>query len=120
MSDWRSQPRNGRSQILPLLADIKKRLATGETQKMIFDSYPEIAMSYAQFTRYVKKYCIDELKQLEPETVKTISESIVTQPSEPARKKVRNPADLKRVRTRPIDLEELQNSAGDKDESSNS
>jgi len=124
MSDWRKQPRQGRSQFLPLLDDIKNRLALGETQKMIFESYPDLEMSYPQFTRYVKKYCLNELQQVtkvpvnktEPEQPKS---SDGQQPTS-QRLVVRNPSDLKRLRSQPIDLEELQNSAGEDDESSNS
>ncbi|MGK7247443.1 hypothetical protein ACSPAH_23370 [Buttiauxella agrestis] len=124
MSDWRKQPRQGRSQFLPLLDDIKNRLTRGETQKMIFESYPDLEMSYPQFTRYVKKYCLNELQQVtkvpvskaEPEQPKT---SDGQQPAL-ARMAVRNPSDLKKLKSRPVDLEELQNSAGENDESSNS
>lgn len=124
MSDWRKQPRQGRSQFLPLLDEIKNRLALGETQKMIFESYPDLEMSYPQFTRYVKKYCLNELQLItkvpvnktEPEQPKS---SDGEQQSSP-RITVRNPSDLKKLRSQPIDLEELQNSTGDDDESSNS
>lgn len=124
MSDWRKQPRQGRSQFLPLLDEIKNRLALGETQKMIFESYPDLEMSYPQFTRYVKKYCLNELQlvtkvpvnKTEPEQPKS---SDGKQPTS-QRVAVRNPSDLKRLRSQPIDLEELQNSAGEDDESSNS
>ncbi|WP_340621869.1 hypothetical protein [Xenorhabdus siamensis] len=124
MSDWRTNPRQGRSQFLPLLDEIKKRLTLGETIKMIFESYPELKMSYPQFTRYIKKYCVDESKLVAHETrsKKSVNkaESMVVPTVEAVRKSVQNPADLKRLRNQPIDLEELRDSLGDKNESSNS
>ncbi|EOV9567741.1 hypothetical protein ACN5L9_004152 [Cronobacter sakazakii] len=124
MSDWRKQPRQGRSQFLPLLDEIKSRLVLGETQKMIFESYPDLEMSYPQFTRYVKKYCLSEITQVTkvPEH-KVAPEKTNTddgQLDNKSRMVVRNPSDLKKLRSQPIDLEELQNSAGEEDESSNS
>ncbi|MGT2009418.1 hypothetical protein SPM35_23815 [Enterobacter hormaechei subsp. xiangfangensis] len=124
MSDWRKQPRQGRSQFLPLLDEIKSRLVLGETQKMIFESYPDLEMSYPQFTRYVKKYCLSEITQVTkvPE-LKAAPEKTNTddgQLDNKSRMVVRNPSDLKKLRSQPIDLEELQNSAGEEDESSNS
>lgn len=124
MSDWRKQPRQGRSQFLPLLDEIKNRLVLGETQKMIFESYPDLEMSYPQFTRYVKKYCLDEVQQVtkvpvnktEPEQTKLSDGQNATQ----TRRVVRNPGDLKKLRSQSIDLEELRNFTGTDNESSNS
>lgn len=65
MSDWRSNPRTGKSTFMPLLSNINERVRLGENVKMIYDSYIEnntIEMSYPQFTRYVKRYCIGEQK----------------------------------------------------------
>ncbi|EBC5631756.1 hypothetical protein R2089_004459 [Salmonella enterica] len=124
MSDWRKQPRQGRSQFLPLLDEIKSRLVLGETQKMIFESYPDLEISYPQFTRYVKKYCISEITQVtkvpEHKAVPEKENNDDGQPDNKSRMVVRNPSDLKKLRSQPIDLEELQNSAGEEDESSNS
>lgn len=124
MSDWRKQPRQGRSQFLPLLDEIKSRLVLGETQKMIFESYPDLEISYSQFTRYIKKYLHSEIVQVtkvpahkaEPKQTKSVD----GQPENQQRMVVRNPGDLKKLRSLSIDLEELQNSAGEEDESSNS
>jgi len=124
MSDWRKQPRQGRSQFLPLLDEIKSRLVLGETQKMIFESYPDLEMSYPQFTRYVKKYCLSEIEQVTKVPVQKTeprqTKSSDGQPESQPRKVIRNPGDLKKLRSQSIDLEDLQNSAGEKDESSNS
>ncbi|EAT9596160.1 hypothetical protein DOF57_23520 [Salmonella enterica] len=124
MSDWRKQPRQGRSQFLPLLDEIKSRLVLGETQKMIFESYPDLEISYPQFTRYVKKYCIREITQVtkipEHKAAPEKENNDDGQPDNKPRMVVRNPSDLKKLRSQPIDLEELQNSAGEEDESSNS
>lgn len=124
MSDWRKQPRQGRSQFLPLLDEIKSRLVLGETQKMIFESYPDLEMSYPQFTRYVKKYCLSEITQVikvpEHKVAPEKKNTDDGQLDNKSRMVVRNPSDLKKLRSQPIDLEELQNSAGEEDESSNS
>ena len=124
MSERQTKTRQGRSKFLPLLKEIKDRLALGETQKMIFESYPDLEMSYPQFTRYVKKYCSDEIQQLtaknEPQNIIEREQVTSEKHSEPVRKNVRNPADLRRLRQTPVDLEALQNSEGKDDESSNS
>jgi len=124
MSDWRSNPRQGRSQFLPLLDDIKKRLVLGETQKMIFESYPDLAISYPQFTRYIKKYCTNEVQQVtkepEPKKIEQTTKTEVSDALSSSRQVARNPADLRRLRNRTIDLEELENSQGNEDESSSS
>lgn len=107
-----------------MLKEIKDRLALGETQKMIFESYPDLEISYSQFTRYVKKYCAEKIQQVdaenEPKHIVECEKITSEQPSDTGLKKVRNPADLRRLRQRPVDLEALQNSEGNKDESSNS
>lgn len=124
MSERQTKTRQGRSKFLPLLKEIKDRLALGETQKMIFESSPDLEMSYPQFTRYVKKYCADEIQQVtaknEPQNIIEREQVTSEKQSEPVRKNVRNPADLRRLRQTPVDLEALQNSEGKDDESSNS
>lgn len=122
MSDWRTNPRQGRSQFLPLLDEIKKSIDNGETIKMIFESYPALKMSYPQFTRYIKKYCGDEIKV---STQKSDNGAAVQQSdtqdvstAKPART-ARNPADLRKLRKQNIDLEELRE-LGEKNESGNS
>lgn len=124
MSERQTKTRQGRSKFLPLLQEIKNRLALGQTQRMIFESYPDLEMSYTQFTRYVKKYCADEIKHLtqntEPHNVIASAQTVNENPPDTFRKIARNPADLRRLRQRPVDLEALQNSEGNDDESSNS
>lgn len=124
MSDWRANPRQGRSKFLPLIDEIKERLKNGETQKMIYESYPTLGMGYPQFTRYVKKYCIeqDERKAKYSASIDVSQKKHTTGQKQPelSQRKARNPADLKKLRAMPIDLEELQNIAGDKNESSDS
>lgn len=61
MSDWRNNPRQGKSRFMPLLDEVNKQIALGETVKQIYDAFTDqgiIEMSYPQFTRYVKRYCI--------------------------------------------------------------
>lgn len=122
MSDWRTNPRQGRSQFLPLLDEIKKSIENGETIKMIFESYPELKMSYPQFTRYIKKYCGDETKvstqKADNGAAVQQSDSQDVSTAKPART-ARNPADLRKLRKQNIDLEELRE-LGEKNESGNS
>lgn len=40
MTDWRANPITGKSQFIPLLPEIKKRLALGETYKQIHKALP--------------------------------------------------------------------------------
>lgn len=123
MTDWRTNPRQGRSQFLPLLGDINKRLALGETIKMIFDSYSEIAMSYSQFTRYIKKYCNNEIRTKKDNTDKNATvpsnyqkEGVVSD----SKQRIRNPADLRKLINKGVNLEELKNFKGVDNDSSNS
>jgi hypothetical protein len=123
MSDWRTNPRQGRSQFLPLLGEVKKRLALGETMKMIFESYPELKMSYAQFTRYIKKYCEDEIQAFAQKTdnaATALNNNEIAEQVSETKQRVRNPADLRRLRNKDIDLDELKNSTGEENDSSNS
>ncbi|ERT14912.1 hypothetical protein [Photorhabdus temperata] len=120
MSDWRTNPRQGRSQFLPLLDEIKQRLALGETIKMIFESYPNLKISYPQFTRYIKKYCAAETYKTVSKKTDDINESKEDVAKETSRITIRNPADLRKLRNQSIDLEELKNSLGDENESSDS
>lgn len=106
---------------MPLLDEIKQRLVLGETIKMIFESYPDLKMSYPQFTRYIKKYCENENRLVAKKTgtEKTAyKEEVHEVPAHETARRVRNPADLKRLRNQSIDLEELKDSLGDKNESS--
>ncbi|MGP3284137.1 TraK family protein [Serratia bockelmannii] len=86
MSDWRSNPRTGKSTFMPLLGDINDRIKLGETVKMIYESYIEngtIDMSYPQFTRYVKRYCVDEQKDKSVNTKKEKEQTKEDKRSEP-------------------------------------
>ena len=86
MSDWRSNPRTGKSTFMPLLGDINERIKLGETVKMIYESYIEngtIDMSYPQFTRYVKRYCVDEQKDKSVNTKKEKEQTKEDKRSEP-------------------------------------
>lgn len=87
MSDWRNNPRQGKSRFMPLLDEVNKRIALGETVKQIYDAFTDqstIDMSYPQFTRYVKRYCIGA-EQTKPVAIAPKNrEPVKTQPVVPA------------------------------------
>lgn len=59
MNDWRTRPRTGRSQFIPLMNEIKNRLDQGETNKQIHDdltAQDRIEIGYDQFARYIRKH----------------------------------------------------------------
>ena len=59
MTDWRTRPRTGRSQFIPLMNEIKIRLDQGETNKQIHDdltAQDRIEIGYDQFARYIRKH----------------------------------------------------------------
>jgi hypothetical protein len=59
MTDWRTKPRTGRSQFIPLINEIQNRLSQGETNKQIHDSLTaqnKIEIGYDQFARYIRNY----------------------------------------------------------------
>jgi len=58
MTDWRSKPRTGKSQVIPWGQVIRERLALGATMKQVFDELVEkdsITLGYRQFVRYVNE-----------------------------------------------------------------
>lgn len=58
MSDWRTKPRNGKSQVVPLMAEIQSKLDLGHTIKAIYTGLVEsgkLEIGYHQFTLYIKK-----------------------------------------------------------------
>lgn len=58
MTDWRTQPRTGKSQFYPLIDEIQARLKLGETYKQIHDELvatSRITLGYKQFAKYMKK-----------------------------------------------------------------
>lgn len=58
MSDWRSKPRNGRSQFNPLLDNIAERRRLGQTVRQMHTELTNegrITLGYDQFIKYVRK-----------------------------------------------------------------
>ena len=58
MQDWRTKPRTGKSQFLPLLAEIRRRRSNGETVRQMHDDLTKrevISIGYHQFAKYVRK-----------------------------------------------------------------
>lgn len=122
MEDWRSKPRVGRHAFMRNVSEIRERLDAGETQKHIYDSLVSsgFELSYQQFNSYVRRI----IKGTDNKTdvnVKKATE-VASQRNEkvdtPA--VVKNPADLRKLRKKSIDLEELQNIKDNDNESGNS
>lgn len=75
MDDWRSKPRTGKSEIYPLLPEIKNRMALGETCRQMHDALTaqeRIKIGYDQFTRYVRTLLKSE-ESKQPKTAKPVA-----------------------------------------------
>lgn len=58
MVDWRSKPRTGKSQFIPHLEEIRRRVDLGQTTKQIYEHFIEqglVDFGYDQFARYIRK-----------------------------------------------------------------
>lgn len=58
MTNWRTQPRTGKSQFIPLIPDVQQRLNLGQTYRQIHDALVEaaqITLGYQQFVKYINK-----------------------------------------------------------------
>ncbi|MCY1264136.1 hypothetical protein D9M68_217990 [compost metagenome] len=58
MNDWRNKPRNGKSQVVPLMAEIQTKLDLGHTIRAIYSEMLEsgkLEIGYHQFTLHIKK-----------------------------------------------------------------
>lgn len=122
MQDWRTKPRIGRHAFMQFIDEINKRLSDGETQMQIYKDLEVrgFTLSYKQFNSYVRKIITgvnNKSSDLKPNNTPAVQSQPV---SDIQRPKVRNPADLKKLRMQPIDLEELEKYNGDKNESSDS
>ncbi|PLY35814.1 hypothetical protein F164LOC_18125 [Pectobacterium carotovorum] len=123
MEDWRTKPRVGRQAFMRHVDQISERLRNGETQKCIYDSLVEngFELSYKQFNSYVRRIILGSDSKSNPAHKPTIKKQVIeSEKINNLPTKIRNPADLLRLRRKPIDLEELQNLQGYEDESSNS
>lgn len=118
MEDWRSKPRDGRQAFMKFVDEINERLANGETQKSIYSRLADkgFDLSYKQFNYYARRLKLVNKDKPQAEQKKRIVEESAKETST----KVQNPADLRKLRRKQIDLEELQNSTGDNNESGNS
>lgn len=59
MTEWRKKPRIGKSEFMPLLPEILKRLEMGETYKQMHDDLTannRLKIGYDQFARYIRKH----------------------------------------------------------------
>lgn len=122
MQDWRTKPRIGRQAFMQFIDEISKRLSNGETQIQIYKDLKirGFSLSYKQFNSYVRKIILGtKSKQFNVNPTHIVINQPHQLDSDIERQKVRNPAELKKLRMQPIDLEELENYNGDRNESSN-
>lgn len=64
MNDWRSKPRTGKSQVVPLVQQIQARIGMGATIKHVYEelvSEDLITLGYRQFVRYVHELTVSTL-----------------------------------------------------------
>lgn len=67
MNDWRTKPRNGRTEFIKYSEDIKAQIKSGMTNKQIYDKLHEkekFPLSQSQFNRYVRKYFPDVVEEI--------------------------------------------------------
>lgn len=65
MENWRSKPRTGKSQVVPLAQQIQARIGMGATIKQVYDELVadnSITLGYRQFVRYVHELKISTLQ----------------------------------------------------------
>ena len=117
MSDWRSEPRNGKAQFLKHLPVIQARIKAGETQTAIrqdLERETDLRISKAQFSRYLKAFNQVEYsplvskppsgelkpqKALEPSgqvSTQAPNEAAIEKPASP--RKPMTPADFRKIR----------------------
>lgn len=87
MTDWRTNPRTGKSQFFPLIDEIRNRLSRGETNKQIHDDLTtrdRIKIGYDQFARYIRKLNLKDVKEKTAEVVR-VTEPVLSpdKPSHP-------------------------------------
>lgn len=78
MTEWRKKPRIGKSEFVPLLPEILKRLEMGETYKQMHDDLSannRLKIGYDQFARYIRKH-------LQKEPAKRFSSTTTPAPKE--------------------------------------
>lgn len=78
MTEWRKKPRIGKSEFMPLLPEILKRLEMGETYKQMHDDLTaneRLKIGYDQFARYIRKH-------LQKEPAKRSSQTVTPVPKE--------------------------------------
>lgn len=74
MADWRSKSRTGKSQFIPHLEEIRRRVDLGQTTKQIYDDFIEqglVNFGYDQFARYIRKN-VKQQKAIEVEETKFV------------------------------------------------
>jgi hypothetical protein len=123
MDNWRSKPRTGKSQVVPLVQQIQARIGMGATIKQVYDELvadDSITLGYRQFVRYVHELTSSTLQVEAAEKAppyipkktsqdlaspKVVPQSTLSKPlssEEPAkvqkRKKPMTPADFRKIR----------------------
>ncbi|MCR8998666.1 TraK family protein [Rahnella perminowiae] len=67
MTDWRSKPRNGRTEFIKHSDEIQSQLKSGKTNTQIYTWLSEredFPLSLSQFNRYVRKYFFDVIENV--------------------------------------------------------
>ncbi|MNG14128.1 hypothetical protein D3C84_978580 [compost metagenome] len=93
MSDWRTKPRNGKSQVVPLMGEIQSKLDLGHTIKAIYTALVEsgkLEIGYHQFTLYIKKLRHDAGRAVDAPRVAPVKLKAEHDPRRP-RRFVHNP-----------------------------
>lgn len=88
MSDWRSKPRNGKSQVVPLMAEIQSKLDLGHTIKAIYTVLVEsgkLEIGYHQFTLYIKKLRQDAGRAADAPRATPVKQKVQHDPRRPRR-----------------------------------
>jgi hypothetical protein len=78
MNDWRSKPRTGKSQVVPLAQQIQARIGMGATIKQVYEelvSEDSITLGYRQFVRYVHELTGSTLPIKVPEKAQAYSQT---------------------------------------------
>lgn len=120
MENWRAKPRTGKSEIVPLTAEIQSRLQMGQTIKQVYDALTDnqhISIGYRQFVRHVKTLTpsitpsveVDPSPQTTFDDTKQAEAAISNEGSDSTPKKIAplTREDFANIRHEPLDLKAL-------------
>ncbi|MBU4630938.1 hypothetical protein HRJ41_26040 (plasmid) [Pseudomonas sp. BF61] len=120
MENWRAKPRTGKSEVVPLTAEIESRLQMGQTIKQVYDALTDnqhISIGYRQFVRHVKTLTpsITPIIQVEPSLQTSVddpkqTETVISNEGRDSSPKKIAPLtreDFANIRNAPIDLKAL-------------